>query len=167
MDSTSEAIRCLVLPVSDDRVLIPSAVVAEIISASGIRLLEDGPGWLLGSVAWRDSTLPVMSIEAAVGGELPPLAERAKLVVLRTLGADRALKHYALLLQGIPGQVLASSRTVQSAARDGERPFVAEEVMLEGERAFIPDLDALERALVAFAASWQRSAPGNGKASGL
>jgi chemosensory pili system protein ChpC len=160
LETSPEAVRCLVLPVHDDQVLVPSAVVAEVFAARDIPALEGAPRWLIGRVVWRDASLPVVSIEAAVGGERPPVGERAKIVVLRSLGAEEPLAFYALLIQGIPRQVLASSRTVQSRPRDRDRPFVAQDLDLEGERAFIPDLDALERALVAFADSWRQSPSG-------
>lgn len=159
MEPTSEAVRCLALPVHDDQVLVPSAMVAEVFAAREIPPLTDGPRWLLGRITWRDTTLAVVSIEAAVGAECPAVAERAKIVVLRALETARSPDHYALLIQGIPRQVLASPRNVQSRSHDGERPFVAMEVNIDGERAFIPDLDALERALGAFAESWSQPVP--------
>ena len=159
MNAPPDAVRCLVLPVSDDQVLVPSAVVAEVFAAREIPPLDAGPRWLLGRVGWRESTLAVVCIEAAVGGERPPIDKRAKIVVLRVLGDAKALTHYAMLVQGIPKQVIASPQTVQAATPGAERPFVASEVSLEGERAFIPDLDALERALVALAPSWQQPEP--------
>ena len=156
MQGDSHGIRCLALPMAGDQLLLPSAVVAEIFSVPEIEPIESGPRWLLGSLSWRESKLPVICMEAVVGGERMAVAERSKIVVLRALSAALDPGYYAVLTQGIPRQVLASSATVQSAAAvDGERPFVAAELNVDGEHSFIPDLDAVERALVAAALSWK------------
>ena len=59
-------------------------------------------------------------------------------------------------MQGIPHQVLATDHTVElETSIDDGRPFVAADLKVEGEKAFIPDLDAVEKALMDVVDRWQ------------
>jgi hypothetical protein len=81
---------------------------------------------------------------------------RSKIVILKALSASEPLENFAILVQGIPHQVLATEHTVALAPSiDDGRPFVAAELKVEGEQAFIPDLDAVEKALMDVVDRWQ------------
>jgi len=157
VDASSDAVRCVALPVAGEHALVPSALVAEIFAVGELTPPASGPSWLLGSVFWRGLNLPVISFETAMGGERAAVGERAKSVVLRAVGESDALRYYAVLVQDIPRQVLASQRTVQAAPASGrEAEFVQCELRVEGAPGFIPDIDALESALIASSAAWRR-----------
>lgn len=149
MEQDEDTVRCLVLPIIGDQILVPNAVVAEVFAADSVTPFEDGPQWLLGSIAWRESRLPLVCMEAALGGAGLEVGPRSKIVVMNTLSESHSLEHYAVLVQGIPHQVLATDSTVElDTSMNGTRPFVAAELEVAGARAFIPDLDAIERALL-------------------
>lgn len=157
MEGSRDAVRCVALPLAGSQALLPSALVAEVFAVPKVAAPAGGPDWLLGSAFWRGTNLPVVSLEAATGGERAQPAGRAKSVVIRALGDTQALRYYAVLVQDVPRQVLASERIVQPAPpRGGGRAFVRCEVSVEGTPAFIPDVDALESALVASSAAWHR-----------
>lgn len=157
MEEDSDTIRCLALPIVGDQLLVPNAVVAEVFTVPGVSAVNDGPSWLLGSLLWRGAVLPLVSMETALGGNPMEIGDRAKLVVMHALSAAEILQYYAVLVQGIPRQVLASEQSVQPAPDlDSERTFVAAELRVEGERAFIPDLDGIEKALLLAADAWRR-----------
>jgi len=149
-------VRCLALPIAGEQILVPNAVVAEVFAASTVSPVSGGPEWLLGSVAWRGSVLPLVCMEAAVGGARLEARARSKTVIMKALSASKPLENFAVLVQGIPHQVLASDHTVKlDAPINGGRPFVAAELQVEGQRAFIPDLDAVEKALLDVVDQWQ------------
>ena len=156
MDGDLDAVRCLALPIVGERILLPNAVVAEVFAAGAVSATGDGPEWLLGSLPWRGSVLPLVCMEAAVGGQSLAPGARSKVVVINALSANASFENYAILVQGIPHQVLATDHTVVlEEAPNGARPFVVADLMVEGEKAFIPDLDAVERGLLDSAAEWQ------------
>lgn len=149
MQQDQEAVRCLVLPIVGDQVLVPNAVVAEVFAAESVTPIDDGPKWLLGSLIWREATLPLICMEAALGGARLEVGPRSKIVVMKTLSGSGSLEHYAVLVQGIPHQVLASDSTVElDSSVNGARPFVAADLQVAGASALIPDLDAIERSLL-------------------
>ena len=161
MEPGGDAVRCLALPIVGEQALVPNAVVAEVLAADAITPVDGGPDWLLGSLTWRGSVLPLVCIEAALGGERLDVGARSKIVVIKALSASGSLENYAVLVQGIPHQVLATGETVvldRSVA--GARPFVAADLQVEGRRAFIPDLDAVEKALMDIAEDWHIDARG-------
>ena len=156
MESGEDTVRCLALPIVGEQILVPNAVVAEVLAADAVSPADGGPDWLLGSLTWRGSALPLVCMEAALGGARLEVGARSKIVIMHATSASESLKNYALLVQGIPHQVLATDHSVVlDTSVNGARPFVAADLQVEGERAFIPDLDAVEKALVDIAGEWQ------------
>lgn len=153
MDYVDGTVRCLALPLIGNQLLVPNALVAEVVAADSVTPADGGPEWLLGYLPWRGSELPLVGLETALDGTRLVPGPRSKIVVLNALSGDRSLAHYAVLVQGIPHQVLASERTLEldDSVADA-RPFVAAELRIDGERAFIPDLDSVEKALLEAAA---------------
>jgi chemosensory pili system protein ChpC len=156
LEQDGNVVRCLALPIAGEQILVPNAVVAEVVAADTVTPLSGDPQWLLGSLNWRDSVLPLVCMEAAVGGTRLVAGARSKIVILKALSASEPLENFAILVQGIPHQVLATEHTVAlEPPIDDGRPFVAAELKVEGEQAFIPDLDAVEKALMDVVDRWQ------------
>ena len=156
MEQDEDMVRCLAIPIVDEQILVPNAIVAEVFATDAVSTTGGGPEWLLGSLAWQGRVLPLVCMEAALGGTRLETGARPKLVIMNALSASESLKNYAILVQGIPHQVLASDRTVKlETPINGARPFVAADLQVEGERAFIPDLDAVENALLDVVDHWQ------------
>ena len=156
MEQDGSLVRCLALPIAGEQILVPNAVVAEVVAADTVSPVSGDPDWLIGSLTWRGSVLPLVCMEAAVGGTRPEVVARSKIVILKALSASEPLGNFAVLVQGIPHQVLATNHTVTLESQiNGGRPFVAAEVQVEGEQAFIPNLDAVEKALMDVVDRWQ------------
>ncbi len=68
MEQDGSVVRCLALPIAGEQILVPNAVVAEVVAADTVSPLSGDPEWLLGSLTWRGSVLPLVCMEAAVGG---------------------------------------------------------------------------------------------------
>ena len=163
MDQLEDTVRCLVLPIVGEQILVPNVMVAEVYATDTVSPSTDGPDWLLGSVIWRGSELPLVCMEAALGGPRLEAGARSKVVVLKALSANEALKNFAVLVQGIPHQILAADHSVSMATPiNGARPFVALDLEVEGEQAFIPDMDAVEKALADVVDKWRATEPADG-----
>ena len=92
--------------------------------------------------AMPDPSLPLISFEAACGGPLV-IGERARIVILNTLGGDPALKFIALVVQGIPRSYRLDSQL--SFVDVPLSPLERAAVQVGDHVAKIPDLLALER----------------------
>jgi len=166
LEQDENMVRCLSLPIAGEQLLVPNTVVAEVFAAAAVSPATSGPEWLLGSVTWRGSALPLVCMEAAVGGTRLEAGARSKIVIMKALSASEPLENFAVLVQGIPHQVLATDHTVTlETPVNGGRRFVAADLRVEGEQAFIPDLDAVEKALLDVVDQWQfsESAVGEGE----
>ncbi|MDH4871007.1 chemotaxis protein CheW [Pseudomonas sp. BN515] len=134
----------LLLPLSDRTLLVPNVALAELIPYRAPQATPGLPAWLLGQVAWRDLRLPLLSFEAAAGGEVK-VGSGARVAVLNALGGRPHVKFIALLLQGIP-----RSLKLENDLRRANAPLSILEldsVQLGTDVAKIPDLMALEQML--------------------
>ena len=158
MESDEETIRCLALPIVGDQALVPNAVVAEVFAAEDVVPAAGGPEWLLGSLSWRGQRLPLVCMEAALGGDRQEAGARSKVVVMKAITGDASLPNYAVLVQGIPHQVLATGEALTwETPINGARPFVAADLRMDSGQALIPDLDAVEEALLDVADRWRQA----------
>lgn len=145
----SDVVRCVYVPLRSGALLIPNTAVAEVIDARDAEPLAGAPNWLLGRLTWRERRIPLVSFEAAAGGEPTTRVGDSRIVVLNTLNADPRMPYIAILSQAIPQLRLASERNL---AGDSDisihEQSVASYVKVDGESTIIPDLDDLERRLV-------------------
>lgn len=134
----------LLVPLADRNLLLPNVAVAELITYRAPQPVAGLPSWYLGQVAWRDLRLPLLSFEAASGGQTE-VSAGARVIVLNALGGRTNVKFLALLVQGIPRSI-----KVGTDLQRANVPLAALEldaVNLGDEQARIPDLVALEQLL--------------------
>lgn len=133
----------LLLALDDRCLVLPNVAVAELIGYQCNDPAPEQPEWMLGWIDWRNQRLPLLSFEAACGGQVR-VGERARIVVLNALGGSR-LRFIAVLVQGIPRSCKLDSQLnyvdVPLAALELAAVQVGEQV------ARVPDLAALEQLL--------------------
>ena len=133
----------LLLALDDRCLVLPNVAVAELIGYQAGTAAPEQPDWMLGWIDWRNQRLPLLSFEAACGGQVR-VGERARIVVLNSLGGSR-LRFIALLVQGIP-----RSCKLDSQLNYVDVPLAALElaaVQVGDQVARVPDLAALEQLL--------------------
>ncbi len=141
---TSDSITALLVPLADRTLLLPNVAVAELISYRAPQAVPGRPDWFLGQVPWRDLNLPLLSFEAASGGQVEA-GSRARVAVLNALGGREHVKFIALLVQGIPRSIKVDAGLARSDVRLA--PLELDAVNLGDVQARIPDLVALEQKL--------------------
>ena len=67
MNELPREIRGVMVPVSNGRVLLPNATVAEVISYTKPEQVANAPAWLLGRLPWRGWRLPLFSFPMLTG----------------------------------------------------------------------------------------------------
>lgn len=147
----THAVRCLLMPLREARLLVPGAAVAEIAGWQEPEPIQGAPAWVLGRIAWRGIPLPLVDIEGLAGdaSQVGGGGRRARVAVLHGAPGDERLPFYGLLLQGIPHLVQVFPGLVSPDTQAGglSHAVIAQNVVVHGERAFIPDLEVLERSL--------------------
>ncbi|GAA3916445.1 chemotaxis protein CheW [Luteimonas lutimaris] len=142
-------VRGVLIQIEGVRLLLPNATIAEVLSYADPEPVENAPAWLLGRIRWRGWQLPLVSFARIAG-----LAEEqgglgSKVAVLKALGGDEKLPHFAMLTQGFPRLVTVSRETLVADASDnGELPNgVRARVLLNDDVALVPDIGVVEASL--------------------
>ena len=147
MINTNDAVRSLFIPVDGANLVLPNAAVAEVVSYSEPEAVANGPEWLLGKVSWRNQIIPLISFEAAAGGARPDPAVRSRITVLNGITGNPKLRFYAVLTQDIPHLMKIDNSVIAPGTDEPPNGTVLSNVMINGEPAQIPNLDALETML--------------------
>ena len=138
-------IRGVMVPVTDGRVLLPNATVAEVISYTRPEEIANAPAWLLGRLSWRGWRLPLFSFPMLIGRLDDESRRNARVAVLKALGGNSAMPFIALLAQGFPRLTTITQDSLIPTSDEAQRaPGIRAGVLVRDDRAIIPDLDAIE-----------------------
>jgi chemosensory pili system protein ChpC len=138
-------IYCLLLPLADDRLLLPRSCVTEVINYQAPTPMDGAPPWYLGTIAWGGRRVPLVSFEATCGKALPRTSGRTRIVVMQGI-TGQAGGNFAVLTQGFPQLVRLTPDVVQAdhTRNFGERMPVIGQVKMVNETPLIPDFERLE-----------------------
>ncbi len=147
MSATAEEIYCLLVPIADERLLVPRSCVTEVINYQAPTPMEGAPAWYLGTIAWGGRRVPLVSFEAACGRNPPRASGRTRIVVMQAITNDTAAGHFAVLTQGFPQLVRLSPDVLHAddSRTFGERSPVICQVRMVNEYPLIPDFERIER----------------------
>lgn len=149
MNQPQRDIRGVMIAVTGGRVLLPNASIAEVITFADPEPVPNAPAWLLGRVRWRGWRLPLISFARLAGYASEEGELGAKVAVLKALGGNPKLPYFALLTQGFPRLTTVSrDALIESAADVERRPGVLTDVLLRDDPAAVPDLGAIEDAIL-------------------
>ncbi|MFZ9061034.1 MAG: chemotaxis protein CheW [Steroidobacteraceae bacterium] len=136
----------LLVPLADERLLVPRACVAEVAALPALQPMPGAPAWYLGIMAWNGRSIPVVSFEGACGQPLPGGGGRSRVVIFSCLGRKLPVGYFGVVTQGFP-QLLRISPNVITADDTrvfGERSPVLCQVKMVNELPLVPDLERLE-----------------------
>lgn len=102
-------IRSVLIPITGERVLLPNATVAEVITYSTPDAVEGTPDWVLGRVIWRGWRVPVFSLPMLAGWAARENEAGAKIAVLKALGGNPDMPFMAMVTQGFPRLVTVTA----------------------------------------------------------
>ena len=141
-------LRGLLMTVTNGRVLLPNASVAEVITFSEPERVANAPDWLYGRIRWRGWRIPLISFSLLAGMALEERAEGSRVAVVKALEDPLKLPYIGVLTQGFPRLTTVSPDIlVPNLDFTGERPGVLVNLMLRDDQVVIPDLAAIENAL--------------------
>ena len=138
----------LLVPLGNTRLILPRACVAEVVSFTPrARASDPAAPWLMGTLDWNGREIPVISFEGACGLEFTPPSGRVRAVVIRCLGAELDVGHFAIVTQGFPQLVRVNAAVLEPDPSSGwadTSPVICQLRMIN-QRPVIPDLEQLER----------------------
>jgi len=149
MSAAAEELYCLLVPLADERLLLPRSCVTEVINYQAPTPMEGAPPWYLGTVAWGGRRVPLVSFEAACGRNVPRTNGRTRLVVMQGISpqSEPLGGHFAVLTQGFPQLVRLSPDVLHAddSRTFGERHPVISQVRMINEYPLVPDFERLEQ----------------------
>ncbi|GAB2557564.1 chemotaxis protein CheW [Rhodanobacter koreensis] len=148
-DPLPREIRCVLVPVGNQRLLLPNATIAEVITQSKPEPVADAPHWLLGRIAWRGWRVPLVSFTQLAGTEEGDAELSVRVAVLKALGGNPKLPFIAVLTQGFPRLTTLNAELIIPTHDGSELPAgVRAQVLVRDDVAMIPDLEWIEAELL-------------------
>lgn len=137
----------LLVPLAHERLIVPRACVAEVVTWQTPEKMAGAPAWYLGTIHWSGRAVPVISFEALCGQTFPPPGNRTRIVVFVGLSNQVAGGYFGMLTQGFPQLVRVNPDVVKA---DPSRSFpehgpILCQVRMLNESPLIPDFECLER----------------------
>lgn len=147
MNAQAEELYSLLIPLAEDRLIVPRACVAEVVRFTRPEEREGSRDWFLGMITWNGRELPVVAYEGTLGKEPPETSGRTRIVVFYAGGGRIRGGYFGVLTQGFPQLVRVNRDVLKLDTRnDGwsdDAPVLCRVKMIN-EYPLIPDLDKLE-----------------------
>lgn len=139
-------IKCVLLTLRTENVVLPNAAVAEIVSLREIKKVSGAPQWMLGKMHWRGVDIPLVSFEAAAeGAGVAMRANQAAVIYLISSdGKASAYPYVGLSISGVP-HISHFSRQQIAIDTDSKKshPMVAQRIRINGAAASILNIDEI------------------------
>jgi chemosensory pili system protein ChpC len=148
--SEAEELYSLLVPLADDRLIVPRACVAEVVRFSKPEQEAGARDWMLGLVNWNGRQLPVVSFEGVIGKEVPVITGRTRIVVFTSSTGRLKSGYFGVITQGFPQLVRVNRDVLKLDATEGwpEGAPVHCRVKMINEFPLIPNFDLLEDMLI-------------------
>jgi chemosensory pili system protein ChpC len=142
----TEELYSLLVPLSDDRLIVPRACVAEVVRYTAPTEQPGHKKWMLGAINWSGRDLPVVSFEGTIGKDAPVPTGRTRIVVFYSSTGAIKSGHFGILTQGFPQLVRVNREVLKLDATEGwpEGAPVLCRVKMINEYPLVPDLEQLE-----------------------
>jgi chemosensory pili system protein ChpC len=136
----------LLIPLTEGRLIIPRACVAEVVGFQTPSEMTGAPPWYIGTIQWNGRAVPLVSFEGACGQSIPAASGRTRIVIFHCLGSQLEGGYFGLVSQGFPQLVRVSSDVVRpdNSRAFPERTPVICQVRMINETPMVPDLERLE-----------------------
>ncbi len=149
MSAAAEELYSLLVPLADDRLIIPRACVAEVVRFSKPDQEPGSQNWMLGNVNWNGRELPVVAFEGTIGKDIPAVTGRTRIVVFYGSSGQLKSGFFGILTQGFPQLVRVNREVLKLDSTEGwpDGAPVLCRVKMINEYPLVPHLEKLESML--------------------
>ncbi len=140
----------MILPLQSGVLLVPNAVVAEVLNN---QLLDpapaSAPAWQVGQIDWREeSGLKIISFEGICGESIPEVQAGANIVVMYSIAQTPKTRYYGIYINKVPTFEFVDAAALAVAPdQSSNADYVASRIFVNGIEGYIPDLDEIARLL--------------------
>lgn len=147
MSKEIEKIKCVILTLRKQNVILPSELVAEIISVKDIEEVDSSEEWFLGNISWRGVEIPLISFEVAGGMEASRVNLNAQAAVLYSVnkeGRENKFPYLGLIVSSMPHVSSFSRNQMILNTEDNEgHPMISQKIKINGASVSILDVDSM------------------------
>lgn len=150
MSETEEELYSLLVPLFEERLIIPRACVAEVVRYVAPSHREGSENWMLGTINWNGRHLPVVAFEGVIGKDIPAPTGRTRVVVFYSSTGKIKAGHFGIITQGFPQLVRVNRDVLQLDSTEGwvKGAPVLCRVKMINEYPLVPNLQAMEEMIV-------------------
>jgi chemosensory pili system protein ChpC len=148
MSAEPKELYSLLIPLHNERLLVPRMCVAEVIAfADAARSRDDAaPDWYLGTIEWNNRRVPV-SFDTPKGDERKAKRSRTRVVIFHAVTQELKGGYYGILTQGFPQLVRVNADVL---GLETEQPLPENfpalcRARMIHEYPLIPDVERLEK----------------------
>jgi len=147
MNQQVEELYSLLVPLHDERLIVPRSCVAEIIRYSLPQERgAESPDWFRGFVSWNGRKVPVVSFEELCDMPTAEPGGRTRIAIFNGLSETLTGRAYGVLTEGFP-QLVRVNREVMEPHDEHQWPEdgpIICQIRMINEYPLIPDLEVLE-----------------------
>ena len=149
MAENVQIIKCMILTLRSENVIVPSASIAEMVSVQGAMKVNNMPEWYVAKMRWHGVDVPLVSFEAAAGDGAKEVNQNTQIAMIYTASDDESRYPYVgLVVSGVP-HVAQFSRdqiiTDQESLLDGHsHSMVVQKIRINGAAVSVLDIDGIE-----------------------
>ena len=146
-DLSSHELYSLLIPLGQERLIVPRACVAEVVTWQAPEPVDGVPPWYLGTINWSGRSVPIISFEVACGQQVPTPGTRTRIAIFVALTNQVTSGYFGIVTQGFPQLVRVNNDVVKpdpSRSFDERGPILCQIRMLN-EAPLIPDFEHLEQ----------------------
>lgn len=147
MAEDTESIKCVIFTLRKENILVPNALVAEIISVKDIEDTDHAESWYMGRMEWRGVDVPLLSFDAAGGASVSKVNLNTQAVVLYAVGKDGDVNSHpylGLVMSGVPHVSRFTREQIKlNDVVTEDHPMVSQRVRINGASISILDVDAM------------------------
>lgn len=148
MADHNTTLRAQLIPLSQDTLLLPNSVIAEITPYQPpLDHAENKPAWWLGTVAWRGLEIPLISLEGLLGQPINAILPQSRIAVFNTLQGNPRLPFFAIVIASLP-HLLRLDNTQISHSKELREDYLSMQMELATGSAKVPNIDAIESAIL-------------------
>ena len=145
MSEQPEQIRCVLLKVNENVLMLPNSALVEIVPVRNIINVANKPRWMLGYLDWRGNSVPLVAFETMDGVRMPSLANAdVRAAVVYAIGDDKKIPFMAFLVQGVPQVVNVTADEIEVDAMSVTHPAVSQKILLKGTQVSVVEMLKLE-----------------------
>ena len=154
MPAYPKEVKCTILTLRSENVMVPNAAIAEIISAKDALPVENSPDWYLGRMQWRGADIPLVSYEAAGGKDAKKVTLNTQVAVLYSSNNTIRHPYVGLVISGVPHVSVIKSNQINTdpsfTVDENPHPMVAQKTRINGAAVSILDTGAIEKMIAEF-----------------